>query len=152
MPRTLFIRSCKAAFSDVTEGWFSLLRPGFATTPTRTFVTILPRKNLSHPTTHQFWQQAVNRGIRWYLKNYLRSKKKKPMATFFPKLFYWCFLGEQTKESAMRTSPPQLVLVVVVHQPPGVNNVHQSGGQETVVPVDAWQPLILQLSHNTDSQ
>lgn len=36
----------------------------------------------------------------------------------------------------MRTSPPQLVLVVVVHQAPGVNYVHQSGGQETVVPVD----------------
>lgn len=49
-------------------------------------------------------------------------------------------------EAAMRTSPPQLVLVVVVHQAPGVNYVHQSGGQETVVPVDERQPLVLQLN------
>lgn len=55
-------------------------------------------------------------------------------------------------ETAMRTSPPQLVLVVVVHQAPGVNDVHQSGGQETVFPVDQRQPFVLQLSRAGKTQ
>lgn len=51
-----------------------------------------------------------------------------------------------------KLSPPQVVLVLVVHQAFRANNLSQSGGQEAIVSVNDRQPLVVQLYTETKSE
>lgn len=48
-------------------------------------------------------------------------------------------------------SPPQVVLVPMVHQAFRANNLSQFGGQEAIVSVNDRQPLVVKLNTETKS-
>ena len=47
-------------------------------------------------------------------------------------------------------SPPQVVLVLMVHQTFGADDIGQFGRQQPVISVDDGQTLVLQLNHTGD--